>query len=292
MYSISSIRADPCLDQGFFDADFQKYACSVPEVTLERIQFIALVNLIVAVVKNVDDFCPDDHTIPGWYEFTRAEHLLNHIIKSGKGNLGTMQCLILKASYLLYIERNDWAYDEIGTAVRLCFQTGLHNQRSWADQSPLQIHMRQRIFWCIYCLERNISHQCGAPYQMNDRDIAVELPYDGGGEGASFGADESGFSSITYQLATIKWARVCSDMWDAMFRVNSRPPTTEMVAVTDARILLLIEELPIHLRWSTDFLKNAVELQHPHYVVRQAIVLHLVSHTLLEPEKNNAESSC
>ncbi|KIW76440.1 hypothetical protein Z517_11186 [Fonsecaea pedrosoi CBS 271.37] len=270
----------PCLDSKAFEQDFQRFAGNVQEVTLERIQFIALVNLILAVVKNVDEFCPEDDIIPGWYEFTKAEHLLNHVIKSGKGNLTTIQCLILKASYLLYIERNDWAYDEIGTAVRLCFQTGLHNQSSWTGLSPLEVHMRQRIFWCVYCLERNISHQCGAPYQMSDQDIAVELPSDSTVEGVSVGGGEGGFSPITYQLATIKWAKVCSDMWDAMFGVNSRSPTAELIAVTDARILLLIEELPVHLRWSSDFLKVAVQLQYPHYIVRQAIVLHLRSNHL------------
>ncbi|KIX06721.1 uncharacterized protein Z518_04697 [Rhinocladiella mackenziei CBS 650.93] len=267
----------PCLDEDLFREVFDRYVCNylLQDVTLDRIQFIALVYLIVAVVKIVKEFCAEDNVVPGWYEFTRAEHLLNHVIRTGKGDLATTQCLILKASYLLYIERHDWAYDVMGTAVRLCFQLGLHNQKSWTGASPFERHMRIRIFWCIYCLERNIAHQCGAPYQINEKDIAVDPPSELPSGSRGFVVSEGSISPIPSQIATIKWARLCSDMWDSMFGVKSQPATAEFIAVTDARILLLLEEVPEPLRWSSETIRKLEYLQYPHYVVRQSIVLHL-----------------
>ncbi|KAK5176077.1 hypothetical protein LTR44_011352 [Exophiala sp. CCFEE 6388] len=276
---------------------FDRYTTnrSLRSITLERIQLIILVYLVVAVVKIVQDFCPQDNVIPGWYEFIRAEHLLNHIIRTGKGNLVTLQCLILKSSYLLYIERHDWAYDVMGTSVRLCFQLGIHNQQSWTGMTDFDVHMRIRIFWCIYCLERNIAHQCGAPYQINEKDIAIDLPAELQSGLRGLVSIEGSLTPIPNQLATIKWARLCSDMWDAMFGVNARQVNTEFVVVTDARILLLLNEVPPALRWTSATLKaidalrwtsatlKAIDgIQYPHFIVRQSIVLHLrVNHLRL-----------
>ncbi|KAK4934552.1 hypothetical protein LTR10_024210 [Elasticomyces elasticus] len=263
---------------------FDRYTTnrSLRSITLERIQLIILVYLVVAVVKIVQDFCPQDNVIPGWYEFIRAEHLLNHIIRTGKGNLVTLQCLILKSSYLLYIERHDWAYDVMGTSVRLCFQLGIHNQQSWTGMTDFDVHMRIRIFWCIYCLERNIAHQCGAPYQINEKDIAIDLPAELQSGLRGLVSIEGSLTPIPNQLATIKWARLCSDMWDAMFGVNARQVNTEFVVVTDARILLLLNEVPPALRWTSATLKAIDGMQYPHFIVRQSIVLHLrVNHLRL-----------
>ncbi|KAK5020920.1 hypothetical protein LTS07_011355 [Exophiala sideris] len=69
---------------------------------------------------------------------------------------------------------------------------------------------------------------------------------------------------------------------DSMFGVNARPITPEFIAATDARKLLLLTEVPERLRWSSDTVKNLEYPQHPHYMVRQSIVLHLrVNHLRL-----------
>ena len=274
------ILSDPCLDASlFYESLIRHKASPFPgENTLDNMQFIALTYLMSAVVKILDDFCSDDNVTPGWSEFARAEHLLNHIIRGHKGNLVTIQCLILKSSYLLYVERQDWAYDEIGSAVRLCFQLGLHNQKSWKNLSPLDVEMRQRIFWCIFCLERNMSHLCRVPYHIREGDICVNLPPVRSFGSGSFGSEaEAGFHSMPYLIATIKWARICSDLWDSILGVNAQPTTPEFIAITDARILILTSELPQYLKWTPEMLDNADFLQYPHFILRQSVILHLVS---------------
>lgn len=247
------------------------------EITLDRLHVISLVYLIIAIVRIVKDFCADEKTIPGWYEFTRADHILNHIIRTGKGSLATIQCLILQASYLLYVERQDWAYDVMGIAIRLVFQLDMNKQKAWSNLSPFDIHMKQRVFWCIYCLERNIAHQCGVPYQLSENDIAVDLPSEMEGGTQGFVAESGSITPIPSLVVTIKWARLCSHMWDSMFGVNAQPVTAEFIAITDARIQLLINEVPKPLQWTSDLLQSSDSTRYPHYAMRQSIVLHLVS---------------
>ncbi|KAK4934567.1 hypothetical protein LTR10_024203 [Elasticomyces elasticus] len=58
----------PCIDEFTFREEFDRYATnrSLQSITLERIQLIILVYLVVAVAKIVKDFCPQDNVIPGW----------------------------------------------------------------------------------------------------------------------------------------------------------------------------------------------------------------------------------
>lgn len=77
-------------------------------------------------------------------------------------------------------------------------------------------------------------------------------------------------------VATVKWARLCSDMWGSMFGANARPVTPDFVAVTDARITVLVNELPQYLRRTPDFLAYAESMNFPHAIVTQNIVLLLV----------------
>ena len=249
----------------------------------DSLQFVALVNLILAMIKILQEHCIDSRVMPGWQEFTRAEHLLRHATWLGRGNMLTIQCLIVKCSYLLYGEKRNAAYDAVGSAVRLCFQNGLHNQSSWHNYSPFDITMRQRVFWSVYCLERNIALVCGAPYLIHESDFRVDLPLCLDDRRLSiqkpFPEETPQHSSIPYLHLTTKWCKLCSEVWDAMFGMNAQKPISpEFIAIMDARILLLIGQIPDYLRWTLDIF-NSVERrqQLPYYVIRQGLILHLVS---------------
>ena len=112
--------------------------------------------------------------------------------------------------------------------------------------------------------------------KINDKDVSEDIPTDEAElEGGTDNADTA-YSRLPYLRATIKWAKLCSDMWDTMFGVNSHPASTEFVAVTDARILLLLGELPDDLHWLPDLLQRADNLQLQLFTARQSIVLLLV----------------
>jgi len=110
-------------------------------------QFMALTNMIHAEVnhsnaklcarytnqrqiKILSEDWADSNIVPGWDDFCRAENILSHLTWLGNGNILTIQCLLIKARYLLYIEKADCAYDTMSRAVSLCFKLGLHDQPS------------------------------------------------------------------------------------------------------------------------------------------------------------------
>lgn len=76
----------------------------------------------------------------------------------------------------MYVDKGNAAYNIIGIAARLCFQAGLHQQSSWRTYTPFQMHMRQRIFWTVYFLDRRISLSCGRPFSIREGDIDIEQP--------------------------------------------------------------------------------------------------------------------
>lgn len=246
--------------------------------TADSHQFVALVNLVVAVVKILDEDCPESKVVPGWKEFSRAQHLSSHTTWMGRGNLLTIQCLILKTIYFLFIERQNAAYDAISTAIRLAYQIGLHDQTSWLKSSFFDITMRQRIFWCLYCLDRNVALVCGVPFLIRESDFKVDLPHcmDGTDVLVSQSISDSDYSSILYLHSTTKWAKLCSEIWDAMFGMNASNLTSqEFVATMDARIMLLVHDLPSQLQWTPKYLESPEIQSYPLYVLRQAIVIHL-----------------
>ncbi|KAH6988330.1 fungal-specific transcription factor domain-containing protein [Ilyonectria sp. MPI-CAGE-AT-0026] len=257
----------PCLEETVFNDQFARYAHSpyLKEVTLERIQFIILSQLLLAKVSILEDFCDDDKNIPGWSRFLRAHHLMNHIIQDRKADLTTIQCLVLKSLYLLYLERADSAYDEMGTAVRLIFQLRLHDQSSWTDLSESDMALRKRLIYSIYTLERNISHHLGSPSRIDDRQINVDLP---------------NAASEPYLVAAVKWSRLLSEIWTATSCPQAPEITQEFIAMTEAKITVMLANLPEQLQWSTTaFVVSGYE-RYPHVVTRQAIVMHLRSNYL------------
>lgn len=77
----------------------------------------------------------------------------------------------------MHADKPNAAYNAIGIACRLCFQLGLHQQSCWSpDCTAYGAHMRQRLFWTVYFVDRRISLSCGRPYDMHDLDIDVKMP--------------------------------------------------------------------------------------------------------------------
>ncbi|OCK75226.1 hypothetical protein K432DRAFT_177297 [Lepidopterella palustris CBS 459.81] len=275
----------PCLNENQFRAQFDSFVAndSTQLGNADRPQFIALINLIQAEVSLLGDDWSSSSSVPAWEEFCRAESILNRLIWLGNGNILTIQCLLIKARYLLYIEKSDGAYDTMGRVVRLAFQLGLHDQPSWVGCTPFEVTMRQRIFWTIFYLERNIAFNNGAPYLIRESDFRVDLPPNL--------EDKRMFPDMPlpeetpersygpYLSGAVKWGRLCAEIWDTMFATSAQKPASpEFIASMDARILYTVGQLPPHLQWH----RNLHRLNGgggnpglPLYVLRQTIILHL-----------------
>ena len=249
-------------------------------------QFVALLNLMKAEVKLMTYDWPEHADAPAWEDFCAAETILNHLIWLGNGNVWTIQCLLIKARYLFYSERADSAYDTMGQIVRLCFLVGLHNQSSWKGCGPFETVMRQRLFWTIFYLERNVALNVGAPYLIRESDVKVDLPknYD---DKCLFPnrplPDETPERSPgPYQIFTAKWGRLVAEIWDTIFGINAQKPTSqEFLASMDARISYTISQFPEHLQLHRNMYRLDGSSDAPNYILRQTAILHYVSLTYL-----------
>lgn len=268
--------AVPCVDKSTFERDLVNFTFpSSQKITIDRLHFMALTYLVISLVKVAEEHQRDGSPVPGWAEFSRADHLLNHMFRNDQTNLTTMQCLLLKSSYLLNAARPDWAQNETAIAVRLCFQLGLNDSKQWSIEDIEERRAKQQILWCVYCMDRHISDHCGVPYLIRDCDIAVDLPRLEEEDTGQVGNLARG-SSTQNLLAMIKWARVYSVIWDSTLSANPSIGSAELLAIHDARIIHLRDGLHEHLCWDEERCKNAHEADYPGYLMRQALILFLV----------------
>ncbi|KAH0844310.1 hypothetical protein FOPE_09304 [Fonsecaea pedrosoi] len=273
----------PCLNEAQFLAQMEFYLNrdTTWHNNMDTLQFVALVNLIVAEVKILHEHCAStEETPPGWQEFLRADHLLQHVTWLGRGNLATVQILLIKCTYLQHAEKLNAAYDTIGTAVRLCYQINLHDQNTWHNRTTFDVTMRRRIFWSLFYLDRSVSLMSGLPYLIKDVDVVVDLPrcLDDREFSPSCPApaENPECSPIPYLRNMIEWGKLSSEIWDNMFSKKApRPVSQDFIATTDARIVSLSTNLPAGLQWNPDVLASWDTDRHPLYLLRQRIVLHL-----------------
>jgi hypothetical protein len=149
------------------------------------------------------------------------------------------------------------AYNAIGLGCRLGFQFGLHQQSSWRNHTPFEIHMRQRIFWTAYFLDRKISLSCGRPYCIREPGIDIEQPTylsDRVSElrvAAVFPNNNQDIhpeqplpepdlprSSNMFLNSMACWGRLSADVWDGLFdaAVIKNGINSENALILDAQI--------------------------------------------------------
>ncbi|KAL6229533.1 hypothetical protein BDW75DRAFT_245649 [Aspergillus navahoensis] len=273
----------PCVNEPFFQSWFETlmYTGGSMPRNPESMQFVALIHLMVAVVKILGDNAvegPAGVECPGWADFARAEHLLGHVLWAGSVSHLSIQCLITKASYLLYVEKAHLAYDAVGTATRIMYQLGLHDQRLWKEYSDFQTTMCQRIFWSLYCLDRAIALASGAPCIIQDATIRVNLPLPLDDRqllpGAVLPSPSPTSSSVPYLQEMVSWARLYSDTCKMVSDdATTRLLTPEVVDSLDQKILNWLSGLPAHLTWSADLLILNQTNSLPHFILRHSVIL-------------------
>ncbi|KEF51120.1 uncharacterized protein A1O9_12843 [Exophiala aquamarina CBS 119918] len=275
-----------CIDERSFLNHLECYLARdySPFKYTDLFQFVALINIVVAVVRVLGECSPSPTSRPslasGWKEFIQAEHLLSHTTWLGNGDILTIQCLYLKAYYCIFAGKTTAAADAISNAVRLCFQIGLHDQNVWSDGAPCEMQMGQLLFWSLYCLDRHVAIVCGTPYLIRESLCRVDKPisdadHDVVATMPSLG-HVPGYSPVSYLHATIKWASLCSDICDSTFGINAvNPQSQEAVASLDARVTVLIDNLPEELQWRPGMVQGKSEQRLPLYVYRQAFIINL-----------------
>lgn len=224
--------------------------------SVNRTQTLALVLLIFAEVSMLNRDSPDPEQPCGWDEFCSAESILAEFIWKDSANILTVQCLLLKTRYLSYLQRLHQARDTMAIAVRISLMIGLHDQSRWVLQGAdaFEIAMRQRVFWCLFTLERSVSLNCGMPPTMRASDCLVDLPPLLDDRSMApfrpLPGETPQLSSMPYLRLLISWGELWGEIWESMFSVRAfLSGTAELVTVLDAKILKALQEAPPHLQW-------------------------------------------
>ncbi|KAH7143492.1 hypothetical protein EDB81DRAFT_934775 [Dactylonectria macrodidyma] len=271
----------PCSNESQFLSRLEEYlhgGNSNPSI--EAIQLVAHVRLITALmfVLESQDFHSSEP--PGWWEFKSATHLLSHAMSQARGDVNMIPCLIIKATYLLRIEDLNAAHEAVSQAVCLCYRTNLHNQPAWRDCSPFEVHIRQRIFWSLFCLERNINQLRCVPSLIAENEIRVDLPAMlddrvlGHSERLPNETPRSSFGP--YFHSTVMLTRLTSETWRAMFGAHAKRPIKEdFIAAMDAKAQQLLESLPEQLQWWSHAGKIDKAMSPPSFIRYQALLLRL-----------------
>ncbi|KAF9886973.1 hypothetical protein FE257_010714 [Aspergillus nanangensis] len=251
----------PCINEPFFHAWFETLVSAGSNMphNPESMQFLSLINLMTAVVKVL-------------------EHLLNHVCWAGKTSFLTIQCLIIKASYLLYIEKPYLAYDTVAAGSRVMYQIGLHNERSWRHHSKFESVMHQRVFWSLYCLDRAISLASGAPCIIQDNIIQVDMPPQLDDRlllpGTSIPMASPTSSSVPYLQEMVSWAHLYSETCKTVSQNTGQPSrSSEILKEMDEKVLRWLRGLPGFLTWSPDLLILDQSQDMPHFILRHAVIL-------------------
>jgi hypothetical protein len=126
--------------------------------------WLALLNMVFAMGSIVATKS-DDHNHLNFYNRAK-EHLT--IDSFGSGHLETLQALALMGGYYLhYINRPNMANAMTGAALRMACALGLHREgltdSGVAEGSPLEVELRRRTWWSLFCLDTWASTTMGRP---------------------------------------------------------------------------------------------------------------------------------
>lgn len=234
----------PCLNEGDFRARSARMLGMSPLDGRESC-FLALHLILFACADILREVSEPDDSRPSpaskWYQ--AADDLVGKSKFHGLGDLSLIQFLIFEAFYLTHDDRPNAAYNIAGLACRLCYQFGLHQQSRWDEnESSYNTHMKQRILWTTYFVDRRIALSCGRPFGMNDSDIAVQFPsYIDDKElrsDAPLPRPNLETSFLPYMACMVSFARFSGEIWEKVFSASASnaDALNEEIAVLDTRI--------------------------------------------------------
>ncbi|KAK5105866.1 hypothetical protein LTR62_001953 [Meristemomyces frigidus] len=102
--------------------------------------------------------------------------LLAEIIHSG--SLLSVQACLLLGLYSLPVDASGLGYIYLNLAIKLAIQNGMHRRSEPGAFSPGDEHVRRRVWWSAYCMERKIGIYHGRPASIHRDDVDVDLPSD------------------------------------------------------------------------------------------------------------------
>ncbi|KAH8688520.1 fungal-specific transcription factor domain-containing protein [Ilyonectria robusta] len=134
----------------------------------------------------------------------------------------------------------------IATALRLAHGLGLHTRSSSANLDNSLALERDRVFWIIYILDRDISFRTRQPPLQLETEIDLDLPpEESSGDNAEFMA--TGNSQFNFLRARIQLAHIQGRVYNCLYSVQAQNVSPEQRNKELAGVRHLLNDWTSHL---------------------------------------------
>jgi Fungal specific transcription factor domain len=260
-------------------------------VNMEDLSIIALACIMLALAEclDTDEGACDGDTKPGWERYLQSCRAIEHFSHSKTLDLHVVRAQCLVAAYLMHCEILSAASEAISVAWKLATSIRLNNSKAWPAEDVKETLQKQKLWWTIYFLDRQISRRSGTAYHIRDTEFNVDdFTLNGNAVDDTLVPQTDWHSSLTrsYLQALINSARLWGHVWDTFFAVGATKKGDWMeVEIMDARILNTRRQLPRALTWDSDELANyTLSDDEPH--IRRRLQLFTVS--VPDPTENRS----
>lgn len=231
-------------------------------VTVEHLSTIALASSMLAMAECMDSdkgAC-DGERKPGGEKYLQSCRAIQRLSHSKTLDLDTVRAQCLVAAYLMHCEALNAASQAISSAWQLAMAIRLNNKKAWPRNDTKAALQRQRLWWTIYFLDRQISRRSGIAYHIRDTEFDVdEFTLDRDVAGSSSPVPHNDFSSLSrsYIQVLINLARLWGQLWDTFFALGAtRKGDWVEIEIMDARILNIHRQMPTALTWDSNQFVN------------------------------------
>ncbi|KAL5527321.1 hypothetical protein ACEPAG_6112 [Sanghuangporus baumii] len=171
----------PVVDKTSFLTAYKNLMDLRHDVNVVRAQtpFIALVFAVFACASRVvDDPRLNDEDDGGLGMVYYERSLILHYISHPLIQIAHVQCIVLLSSFLCAVNCLPQAWLLVGQAVRMSQDLGLHRSTRHVNMTALEKHVRRKVFWSVYSLDRMLAMALGRPLGIEDSDCDAEYPFE------------------------------------------------------------------------------------------------------------------
>jgi len=135
----------------------------------------------------------------------------------------------------------------VATALRLAHSLRLQSCRSSEHLNDSDVLQRNRVFWIVYILDRDISMRIKQAPLQQDNDIDLDLPPEEPDEdGAGFVVSADGRFKLNFFRARVHLAQIQGSLYDCLYSVRAQT-SPETRASNMTRIRHMLDEWTSHV---------------------------------------------
>lgn len=199
----------------------------------------AAINVVLALAYRGNDPTDMFSTKATAEYLNKAQSVLTEVTVRG---VSLINVQVLAGLVMLYQGAQDMGPPTmlVATALRLAHRLRLQSRRSSEHLDASEALQRNRVFWIIYILDRDISMRIKQAPLQQDNDIDLDLPPEEPDEDeAGFVVSADGCFRLNFFRARVQLARIQGSLYDCLYSVRAlTTPETRADNMTQIRHML------------------------------------------------------